>query len=430
MLQIVKNRLRSALLWTQQYTGTNNLYIAKSGFWTSLPYVVGSILSATQIILFANLLPKETYGTYKYILSIAGSFGFLTLTGMNAAITQMTAQGIEGILQKSVRLQLRFNVLYAIAAGILTLYYGYHGNMTLSLGIAILGVTFPFSAALNSYGAYLTGKKDFRTGSLYGIISNVVSFILISGAIIFTRNAVLIILGYTLGTLLPVSIFYFRTIKNMPATSATSEQERALRHYASHLSFLNILSTLGSYLDKIILFQVTGAVELAVYSLAQAVPNRIEGFFKSFNSILLPKLSENTLDQIAPVFYKRLLQGMLTGLIVVVGYWIFAPIGFQLILPKYIDAVPYSRVLMLTFVFTLPGAYMANVFRSQKMLRVIYLSSTFGNLMILGSYAILTPLWGIWGLVWSQVFAQAAGIIFNCFLWQWALKRHHAVPSR
>ncbi|MEK9209084.1 MAG: oligosaccharide flippase family protein, partial [Patescibacteria group bacterium] len=72
----------------QGYTGTDNVYIAKQGFWASVPYIISTILSAALVVAFANLLPKEIYGTYRYILSIAGLLSFLTLTGMNTAITR------------------------------------------------------------------------------------------------------------------------------------------------------------------------------------------------------------------------------------------------------------------------------------------------------------------------------------------------------
>jgi O-antigen/teichoic acid export membrane protein len=423
MLRNVKNWFRKLLVRSQNYTGTDNIYIAKSGFWSSIPYLTSSMLSIAQVIVFANFLPKESYGTYKYILSAASAFGFLTLTGMNAAVTQMTSKGSDGILSYSVRLQLRFNALYTAAAVALSAYYWIHRNVPLSLGLLIIGVTFPINAALSTYGAYLSGKKDFRRAAQYGMFSNLFYSLLLITTTVLTKNVIAIVAAYALGSLLPVLFFYTRTERSLNASEPTSEEKRELATYGGHLSFLNILSTIGRYLDKIVLFHAAGAVQLAVYSLAQAVPDRVEGYFKSWNTILLPKLSERTTHSIRPVFYKRIGQSMIIGALVAAGYWLIAPAAFRLILPNYLDSVEYSRIIMLSFIFTMPAAYVSNVFRSQRVISVIYTSSIFGNLTLIALFLILGSLYGIKGLAWAQVIGHGIGTIFNCILWQWHLRR-------
>ena len=123
MFKLVKNYLHHLLRRSERVTGTDNVYVAKQGFWATFPFIVSTILSGGLVIAFANLLPKEIYGTYRYILSAGGIISFLTLSGMNTALTQAIAQGANGLLAWSIRVQLRFNSLYALACLIGAIYY-------------------------------------------------------------------------------------------------------------------------------------------------------------------------------------------------------------------------------------------------------------------------------------------------------------------
>ena len=76
------SRLRGAyarlLDWSQKYAKTDMRYVAHGGFWMSLNLVASSVLSLLLAIVFANLLPKEDYGYYKYVLSVGSLFSFST----------------------------------------------------------------------------------------------------------------------------------------------------------------------------------------------------------------------------------------------------------------------------------------------------------------------------------------------------------------
>jgi len=79
----MKNRLVPFLRWSEKYTKLDMVYLTKGGFWMTLSQVSSNMLSLLLVIAFANLLPKETYGLYRYILSLAGMLNSLSLTGMN-----------------------------------------------------------------------------------------------------------------------------------------------------------------------------------------------------------------------------------------------------------------------------------------------------------------------------------------------------------
>ncbi len=414
----LKNTLRNLLDRSSTATGTDNVYIAKQGFWASLPYIISTILSGGLIIAFANLLPKDTYGTYKYILSVAGILSFLTLAGMNTAITQAVARGAKGLLAWSIKVQLRFNSIYALVCLIGAGYYLLNNNNTLGFGLIIMGLIFPINTALTSYGAYLAGKKDFKLASHYASLISIFFTLLVIGTMLVTDNAVLLVAAYATGILIPSLYFYFKTLKEDSGYIADDTEKKEVLRYSAHLSIVPIVAVIAQYLDKIILFQSLGSVELAIYSLAQAMPERVKGLAKSTSAIILPKLSERSSTEIRPIFYQRLLVGALLGALCFIGYWFVSPIIFRALLPEYIESINYSRVLMGSLVLTIPFNYIGAVFRSQKMLRAIYLSSFVARTPSIILYFTIGLTWGIWGMVWANLGGMAITFFGTLIIWE------------
>ena len=75
-----KQKLISILRWSEKYTQTDMVYLTRGGFWLILGKIVFNISGFLLIIAFANLLSKEAYGTYQYVLSVASILAIPTLS--------------------------------------------------------------------------------------------------------------------------------------------------------------------------------------------------------------------------------------------------------------------------------------------------------------------------------------------------------------
>jgi len=148
------------------------------------------------------------------------------------------------------------------------------------------------------------------------------------------------------------------------------------------------------------------------------MPERVKGLAKSGSSIILPKLSERSTAEIRPIFYQRLIVGALLGTICFIGYWLISPILFRLLLPSYLDSLNYSRVLMSSLILAVPFNYIGSVFRSQKMLRAISLSSFIARSPSVILYFTLGLTGGIWGMVWANVAGTAATFLGTVIIWE------------
>ena len=171
-------------------------------------------------------------------------------------------------------------------------------------------------------------------------------------------------------------------------------------------------------IDSIILAHFWGPAQLAVYSLARVIPDRIGPLIKTIINLGMPKLAIKTAEDIDKVFYKRIFQTLGLGALLAAGYILLSPLVFKYLLPKYIDSIFYSQLLALTFIFAAPLGYMGVAFYSQKMVKIIFSSSIFSSIIKIILYIILGIWGGIFGLVLAQVIYYIIVFFISIALWK------------
>lgn len=416
MIATLRRKIVALLLWSQRYTRADMLYIARGGFWVLISQGVNSTLSLALIVAFANLVPKETYGTYTYILSIAGVLNIFTLTGMNAAVVRATAKGASGVLRATVLYQLKWNVLMLVTFFVISGYYFARGDTVLATAFSILGLFIPATLAFNTYGAFLEGKKEFKIVNISRMVSTIVYVGGMLTAILWSGEVAWLIATYAVTTFVSVLFFYVRTVRAYKEDSATGVSETL--KYGRELTYIQFIDPIASQIDKIILGHFWGPVQLATYSLALAVPNKASSLMKSWVSIGLPKFAEKTPKNINTVFYKRLFQGMLLGTLVAIVYVLLSPYLFRYVLPQYLESIFYSQLLAVSFIFALPNRYMSLLFSSQKLSRLILNRSLTMSVTNVLLYTLFGIFGGILGLVLANVLSSVVGLLLNITLWR------------
>ena len=390
------------------------LYIAKNGFWVLVGQSANSILSFVLVIAFANLLPKEAFGTYRYILSIAGILNVFTLSGMNAAVSRSVARGNDGVLWQSVRYQLIWNLLMVGAFCVLGIYYILNDNSAYAYSFVFLGLFVPATLAFNTYGAYLEGKKEFKYAQILGFLSTLVYSIGMLVALLLTNSVTWLIAVYGITTFVPSLVFFLRVQKQYakPPSDAT-----AVLRYGRELTYLRLIDPVVSQIDKVILAHFWGPVQLAVYSLASAIPNRVTLLVKSWITLGFPKFSEKSPSEINRVYWRRIVQGAGIGMGISMVYIIVAPYLFTYLLPQYMEGLLYSQLLSLSFIFALPNRYASLLFASQGMTRVIFTRTVTQNVVVVLLYVILGIWGGLLGLIIANLLNAMLGVIINVTLW-------------
>src|SRR3989344_3617190 len=170
-MQRLKDKGLQGLQFLGDYFETDAVYVAKSGFWLSLGQIFSSGLAFLLSIFFANYVSKDIYGQYKFVLSITGILGALSLTGMGTIVIQAVARGAEGILKDAVKTTLRWGFIILLFGLGGSVYYFLNGNNVLGFSMLIAALALPITNSFGLYGGYFSGKKNFKMSTLYWVIS-------------------------------------------------------------------------------------------------------------------------------------------------------------------------------------------------------------------------------------------------------------------
>lgn len=369
MIEKIKIAVYKLLKKSEKWTKTDMIYLAKGGFWLTLGQGVSSVSSFLLAIAFANLLPKETYGTYKYIMSIVSLLAIPTLAGMNTAIIQAVARGYEGSVMPAFKTKVKWGLLGGLASLILTGYYYFQGNNVLAIAFLITAVFVPFMDSLLIYDSYLNGKKNFKALSNYTIITRIVSMIAMVGTIFLTKNIFLIIASYfTINTLLRIIFFKITFLKNKLNKGNDSETIS----YGKHLSLMGILNIVSFYADKLLIFHYLGATELAVYSVAIAPVEQIKGLIKNINALALPKFSTTRDKNLTLTLKPKIIKMTIVLTIMSLGYILIAPFIYKLFFPQYLGSIFYSQLFSISLIFMGPIIIMLSIFQAKEKKTILY----------------------------------------------------------
>ena len=156
-----------AMRWSQKYLKTDMTYLASGGFWLILSQVISSLSALALAVAFANLVSPETYGTYKYLLSLAGLMSLFSLPGINTALLRATAQGQESTIHAVTRSRILYACLGSMVALIGSIYYFANANTLLAVALLIIATTLPLFDTFTSYLFYFVGKRRFDLRTKY-----------------------------------------------------------------------------------------------------------------------------------------------------------------------------------------------------------------------------------------------------------------------
>jgi O-antigen/teichoic acid export membrane protein len=399
----LKSRAYHLLRRSESFFKTDMVYLAKGGFWLTLGQGLSSLSSLILAIAFANLVSKEIYGNYKYILSVASVIGAFSLTGISSSIIQAVARGYEGALQEGYKLSMRWSSIMVIVSAIAALYYYLQGNHTLGTSLLIAGAFSPLLNSASLYASYLNGKKDFKNISLWNTARNLVPVISLITTLFITDDVILLVFVYFISNTFAAWYLYKETLRKYKPNDLTDPETSS---FGKHLSIINVFGTVGDKIDSILLFHFFGAAPLSVYSFATAVPNQIIGFVRNAGFLALPKLAEGNHTILKKEIIWKMFRFVLTLTPLVILYALGAPYIYKIIFPQYTDAIQYSRLYSVMILFAGMNL-IPSFFDATLAVRERYISTVSSNVIRIILMTLLVVPYGIWGLIWAQIITKS-----------------------
>lgn len=407
-METIRNKTYSLLRTSEKYLKTDMVYLAKGSFWLTSGQFFTSGASFLLALLFARLVPKEVYGNYRYVLSLAGLVATFSLTGISTGVLQSVARGFYGTFIEAVKISTRWNSLMLITALCGAGYYLFNDNTTLGYSLLVVAFLFPAIKTFEIYEAFVNGTKNFRASALLRGSVDIMT-IIATGVGIMLHFGVIGLITINLLTQVALNALFFRKIYSSISPDDRKKVEPLVMNFSKHLSFQNVLTNFASYFDKIIIFHFLGAAEVAIYAFATAIPQQIRGFIVPFAVLATPKIANRPIEESVRMIPQRFFVSWSVILPIVILYIAFAPFLLQLFFPAYIESAPYTRWYALTLL--LLGNTSDLILTTKKAVKEKYILNIFASVSLISLMLILGNLYKIHGIVLAVVISKTLNVI-------------------
>jgi O-antigen/teichoic acid export membrane protein len=327
-------------------------YLIHKGKWLFFLRFVTALTGVVTTYLFTQYLSKESYGQYRYIISMLSILLVFSLPGINLAITRSVAKNEPIQLWKIAIIEMKFASIGSLCSLVIAGYYWTQGNYFFAWSFVVLALAVPFYESFLVSSGYLKGIQDFKSVSLQqSVIGTVQSFLAIV-VLILTKNVVFTIAAYVSSQILTSFIFFKITIKKKNEKKDTLDEKinnetKALIQFGKSLSLTQVFGRVSNQIDKLLIWFVFGAQVLAVYSVAFVIQKAIQLMTGFLTALALPRFSQRDMTHKVHMheMYKKMLLYFILLLSIYITYVWFAPTLFSLFFPEYMEAVNMSRVL-------------------------------------------------------------------------------------
>jgi O-antigen/teichoic acid export membrane protein len=368
----LKINTKKVLRNTEQYTKTDMVYVVKSGFWSLFSQGVGTLSSFIIVVILANLLSKDLFGQYRFVLSIISILLLFTLPGIGTSLMRTIARGNNVDFSKIIKTKLNWGFIGSVATLIVAVYYFFQGNNNIAYAFILSTFFFPFVETYAIYASYLKGKQNFKTSAIYESISRIFQAIIIIITALIFRNILAILVAYFIGQIISRFFFYKKTVRDEKIETINENKDEDTIKYGKHLSAIQIISTITSNIDKLIVWHFLGAEILAIYYIALSIPKNFVLFFNIVPKVAFPKFSKNAWELYERIKIMRKLLIFFCILIVpALIYVILIPFVIPFIFKGYSACITTAVVLAFLIIFSPINTMINQILQSKKSVKKI-----------------------------------------------------------
>jgi O-antigen/teichoic acid export membrane protein len=409
----MKKKIDDFLRSSGNYTKVDISYFTRGTFWLSSAQIVNSLAVFGLSIILTKFLPREVFGKYKYILSLGSILAGFVFSGYYTAITQSVARGEEGLLKEGFWRTLRKSWLALILSCTIGTYYLIKNDITIGVSIIVIGILNPLSNAFQLAFAFLYGKKEFKKISLYTSLTTIANLIILFSTLFLTKNVIAIVCINTLSNSILGCFIYLYTIYHFhPNQNFTDKSVR----YGEHLGYINIISIIGANIDSLLLFHYLGSANLALYSIATAIPDQTKSFFRSIPDLMFIKYAESNanIEKNKIVLLKKMFFLVVLIVFGITMYVLVSPSFFDAFFPHYHDAIKYTQLYSLT-ILGLIGMIPQALLQSQQKTKELYAINNYYLLFQIISVVVGIMSFGFMGVVIARILTRAFFLFISTY---------------
>jgi len=299
-IKTAKDKIIKLLRWSEKYTKTDLVYLASNGFWVMLAQGVSLFSAFLVTMLLTNILPKEVFGQYRFILAIIPLLAIFTLPGTGHALTRAVACGTQVDLRTIAQVKIKWGLLGSLGSLMIALYYFIQGNNLLAYTFTISALFIPFFETFFIYSFYYQGHLDFKTPAIYESLSRLLQALIMILTALLTHSIIALVISFFIGQTITRYFFYYITCQKntvMPRNESTSYNK--IVSQGKKLSATTFIGITVENIDKLIVWHFLGATALATYTVLLLLPTQIAKTLSLGGQVLFPKFANMSLSEIS-----------------------------------------------------------------------------------------------------------------------------------
>ncbi|MBO6650278.1 MAG: flippase [Balneola sp.] len=256
-------------------------------------------------------LGEEKYGAFTIALVFIGYFNLFDL-GLGRAITKLISERIGKKKDQEIADIFKTGVTLTFLLGIIggLIFFFISEPVTVKYlkppedfldevirGLTFLSIGIPFAIMINSYRGVLEALHEFKSITLVQIILGAATYLGIIALMEFTKD-----LAFLIAYLTAVKVIHFivyRTISNSKLNSSETKglfrknYIKGLFSFGGWITVSTIVSPVMTALDRLIVASKEGMENVAYYSTASEITQRVGMLPSALVSVLFPVFSRN-----------------------------------------------------------------------------------------------------------------------------------------
>ena len=413
--------MEALLNWLEKKTRTDIRYVINGSFWMLISQAVIFLFSLLLLWAFANLTSQELYGQYRFFVTVIGLVSIASLPGMQTAVIRAVARGNSGVIPEAVRERIKWGLFGSLAALCGALYYYIQNDLTLTKLFLLIALFAPFYESFLMINAHEVGRKDYRSFTALSIARYATITLPTLAAVLISTDIIVIFGTFLLASTVANYGSYKLSVFLHPLSKSTDTETVA---YGRKLSFMSAIATGAGQLDKIALWYLAGPVQVAVYTIAIALPRELSGALSQVVIIALPKMAAQEKMAMHQALLRKIFIFFLASVPLYIFYLISAPFIFSWFLPQYLDSVLFSQIAALLILLA-PLTLLTQYFNATMHTKALYAQQFVIPVISIILLFVLIPFYGILGAVLALVAKQICSFFLLLFFF---LTDRHDTP--
>lgn len=393
----------------------NNKAVLFDQFYVFIQFIINTLFSILTIRLITTNLKPESYGNYRYVLSVVAISSIFAINGFGKTIMGYVAKGYHGTVKKMTLFSVKTGLL-----GVLTLViFGAYTltckkDSTEAVLFFIAAVVFIPYTIFQRYQSVLGGLQKFRLALIFRSCSTFFLFLMTvvvlevfnKGVLLFgSCNLVMQSLFYT--------IFFFYSLTLL-------SNDKVDKGYFNHAIGISVVVILGQIIApgvEIYVNHALGGASLAFLAIAKRLSAQASGITKPIMrpvSVMLTKRGKAghgaALLKMVPLLlaFGLVLYGCFYAAIVFLG-----PLVID---ESYNVCLFYAKILGLTIILRpLLSLLISNVLFEKNNKAYAFVQYGEQAVLFIGYFALI-PFHGIMGVIITDIAALAVKVLMLLYL--------------